>query len=125
VSRFGKVRDKASPFDPSLRDYWEDRRSRRARGQGKPETFAFLSFIHIFGRTREGRRLIWRHTVREPLNVKLRQVKATLLAGLLAVFLVTLAGGDPHYADVSDDVGGMFLALRCLRHRCGAPRAFR
>jgi RNA-directed DNA polymerase len=51
---------------------------RRARGQGKPETFAFMGFTHIFGRTREGRRLIRRHTVRERLNAKLRQVKATL-----------------------------------------------
>jgi group II intron reverse transcriptase/maturase len=52
--------------------------NRQARGQGKPETFAFLGFTHIFGRTREGRRLIRRHTVRERLNAKLRQVKATL-----------------------------------------------
>jgi hypothetical protein len=29
VSRFVKVRGKASPFDPSLRAYWEDRRTRR------------------------------------------------------------------------------------------------
>jgi RNA-directed DNA polymerase len=29
VSRFVKVKGKASPFDPSLRDYWEDRRKRR------------------------------------------------------------------------------------------------
>ena len=49
-----------------------------ARGQGKPETFAFLGFTHIFGRTREGRGLIRRHTIRERLNAKLRQVKATL-----------------------------------------------
>ena len=27
--------------------------NRRARGQGKPETFAFLGFTHIFGRTRQ------------------------------------------------------------------------
>jgi RNA-directed DNA polymerase len=46
--------------------------------QGKPETFAFLGFTHIFGRTREGRRLIRRHTIRERLNAKLRQVKGTL-----------------------------------------------
>ena len=52
--------------------------NRRARGQGKPETFAFLGFTHIFGRTRQGRRLIRRHTIRERLNAKLRQVKATL-----------------------------------------------
>jgi RNA-directed DNA polymerase len=29
VSRFVKVKGKASPFDPNLRDYWEDRRQRR------------------------------------------------------------------------------------------------
>jgi hypothetical protein len=51
--------------------------NRRARGQGKPETFAFLGFTHIFGRTQQGRRLIRRHTVRARLNAKLRQVKAT------------------------------------------------
>ena len=51
---------------------------RTARGQAKPETFAFLGFTHIFGRTRQGRRLIRRHTVRERLNAKLRQVKTTL-----------------------------------------------
>jgi RNA-directed DNA polymerase len=29
VSRFVKVKGKSSPFDPNLRDYWEDRRHRR------------------------------------------------------------------------------------------------
>jgi hypothetical protein len=29
VTRFVKVRGKASPLDPSLRDYWEERRTRR------------------------------------------------------------------------------------------------
>ena len=32
----------------------------------------------VFGRTRQGWRLIRRHTIRERLNAKLRQVKATL-----------------------------------------------
>ena len=52
--------------------------NRRARGQGKPETFAFLGFTHIFGRTQQGGRLIRRPTVRERLNAKPRQAKATL-----------------------------------------------
>jgi RNA-directed DNA polymerase len=59
---------------------WFAHENRRVRGQGKPETFAFLGFTHIFGRTRQGRRLIRRHTVRERLNAKLRQAKATLRA---------------------------------------------
>jgi retron-type reverse transcriptase len=29
--------------------------NRRARGQGKPETFAFLGFTHIYGQSRQGR----------------------------------------------------------------------
>ena len=44
---------------------------------GKPETFAFLGFTHICGR-RQGRFLILRHTVRERLQAKLRQVKETI-----------------------------------------------
>ena len=54
------------------------RENRQARGQGKPETFAFLGFTHICGRTRQGRWLILRHTIRERLRDKLRQVKETL-----------------------------------------------
>jgi RNA-directed DNA polymerase len=50
--------------------------NRRGRGQGKPETFAFPGFTHIFGRTREGRRLIPVVHLRERLNAKLRQIKA-------------------------------------------------
>ena len=46
--------------------------------QSKPDTFAFPGFTHIFGRSRQGWRLIWRRTARERLNAKLRQVKATL-----------------------------------------------
>ena len=29
MSRFVKVKGKVNPFDPDLRDYWEDRRQRR------------------------------------------------------------------------------------------------
>jgi RNA-directed DNA polymerase len=52
--------------------------NRLARGQRKPETFAFMGFTHIFGRTRQGWRLMRRHTVSEGLNAELRQAKATL-----------------------------------------------
>jgi hypothetical protein len=33
VSPFVKVRGKVSPFDPSLRAYWEDRRTQRLVGE--------------------------------------------------------------------------------------------
>ena len=53
-------------------------RKRKARNLGKPETFAFLGFTHICGTSRRGTFLILRHTVRERLREKLRQVKETI-----------------------------------------------
>ena len=53
-------------------------RKRKAQNLGKPETFAFLGFTHICGTSRGGTFLILRHTVRERLREKLRQVKETI-----------------------------------------------
>ena len=53
-------------------------RKRTAQHLGKPETFAFLGFTHICGTSRRGTFLILRHTVRERLREKLRQVKETI-----------------------------------------------
>jgi len=52
--------------------------ARRQRGLRRPETFAFLGFTHICGTSRAGTFLILRHTVRERLREKLRQVKETI-----------------------------------------------
>ena len=51
--------------------------NRRARGL-KPETFSFLGFTHICGTDRRGGFIIRRHTVRERLRGKLREVKETI-----------------------------------------------
>ena len=53
-------------------------RNRKAQGRGKPETFAFLGFTHICGTNKRGSYLILRHTIRERLREKLRQVKETI-----------------------------------------------
>lgn len=37
--------------------------NRQKRGQGKPETFNFLGFSRIWGKTRDGKFAIWRHTL--------------------------------------------------------------
>ena len=50
-----------------------DRRS--ARGLGKPETFQFLGFTHICGKTRKGRFQLKRITDRKRMRAKLRKVK--------------------------------------------------
>jgi len=49
---------------------------RQRRGEGKPETFDFLGFTHICGRTRKGNRFtVKRKTVTKRLRAKLRAIK--------------------------------------------------
>jgi RNA-directed DNA polymerase len=51
---------------------------RRARGQGKPETFQFLGFVHSCGRTRKGWFTVRRHTIGDRWRAKLKEVKEEL-----------------------------------------------
>ncbi|MGH7732131.1 MAG: reverse transcriptase domain-containing protein, partial [Gemmatimonadales bacterium] len=51
---------------------------RKARGEGKPETFSFLGFTHICAVTR-GRFWVRRVTERKRLRAKLKQVKAEIM----------------------------------------------
>ncbi len=53
-----------------------DRRKRR--GQGKPETFTFLGFVHICGKSRNGRFLLWRKSRRDRMRAKLQSIKTDL-----------------------------------------------
>jgi RNA-directed DNA polymerase len=57
--------------------YAAKRRARR--GQGRPETFDFLGFTHICGRSMDGEHFVLvRRTIRQRMLVKLREVKAQL-----------------------------------------------
>jgi len=49
--------------------------NRRRNGRGKPETFDFLGFTHVCGKTRKGRFALLRLTMRKRLRAKLREVK--------------------------------------------------
>ena len=53
-------------------------RRRQRRGLGKPETFTFLGFTHICGRTRRGAFMLQRKTRADRMREKLREVKAEL-----------------------------------------------
>jgi RNA-directed DNA polymerase len=53
-----------------------ERRARR--GHGKPETFNFLGFTHICGRSRAGHFLLTRKTRRDRMQVRLRSIKGAL-----------------------------------------------
>jgi RNA-directed DNA polymerase len=54
-------------------------RLRKARGEGKPETFRFLGFTHICAVSRSGRFWIRRVTDAKRLAAKLKQVKAEIM----------------------------------------------
>jgi group II intron reverse transcriptase/maturase len=56
--------------------YAAERRARR--GLGKPETFNFLGFTHISGRTRQGAFQLKRQTRRDRMRAKLRAIKEEL-----------------------------------------------
>jgi RNA-directed DNA polymerase len=51
---------------------------RKARGEGKPETFTFLGFTHICAVSRKGRFWIRRKTDRKRMTAKLKMVKDQL-----------------------------------------------
>jgi RNA-directed DNA polymerase len=52
--------------------------SRLARGEGKPETFDFLGFTHICGKTKRGKFTVLRKTVRKRWQSKLKEVSREL-----------------------------------------------
>ena len=52
--------------------------NRRNRAEGKPETFNFLGFTHSCARTRKGKFVVLRQTMRKRWQAKLKAVKAEL-----------------------------------------------
>ncbi len=52
--------------------------NRARRGLGKPETFNFLGFTHISGRSRKGGFLLRRKSRRDRMRAKLREIQETL-----------------------------------------------
>jgi group II intron reverse transcriptase/maturase len=56
-------------------------RNRKQRGEKKPETFDFLGFTHLCGKTSKwGRFMVLRKTSSKRMRAKLRQIKQLLLA---------------------------------------------
>jgi group II intron reverse transcriptase/maturase len=53
--------------------------SREARGESKPETFDFLGFTHISGKTRSGGFALKRISMKKRMRAKLKQVKEQLV----------------------------------------------
>lgn len=53
-------------------------KNRERRGEGKPETFVFLGFTHIYGRDRRGRPALKRITSRKKMTAKLADIREQL-----------------------------------------------
>ena len=95
--------------------YAEERRARR--GEGPPETFDFLGFTHISGKTRRGEFTIHRKTSRKKFRAKLLELKTELLRNIHADLSLTGAwlqsvfrGWCQYYA-----VPGNYARLRQFR----------
>ncbi len=53
--------------------------NRKKRGEEKPETFTFLGFTHICGKTRKnGKFIILRHTIKKRMHAKIKEIKDEL-----------------------------------------------
>src|SRR5437588_6834694 len=79
TERFGRFHLELHPEKTRLLEFGRfAAENRKKRGQGKPETFNFLGFTHICGKTRKGRFTVLRQTIRKRLQAKLNEVKAEL-----------------------------------------------
>ena len=77
--RFAKFGLELHPEKTRLIEFGRYAEERRAqRGKGPPETFDFLGFTHICGRTRRGDFTIHRRTARKKFHAKLADLKAKL-----------------------------------------------
>jgi RNA-directed DNA polymerase len=52
--------------------------NREGQGKGKPETFDFLGFTHICGKTKNGKYMVLRHTIGKRIRAKLMELKIEL-----------------------------------------------
>ncbi len=91
-------------------------RDRQQRGQGKPETFAFLGFTHICGKgEKSGRFMVRRQTMRQRLQAKLGEVKTELRRRLhdpipeVGKWLGAVVGGHNRYYGVPLNYAALFL----------------
>jgi hypothetical protein len=75
IPQFGLVAEEVE-METRLIEFGRDAVVRRAqRGFGKPETFNFLGFTHIYGKSRRGKFLLKRRSRRDRMRAKLREIK--------------------------------------------------
>jgi RNA-directed DNA polymerase len=93
--------------------------NRKQRGEGKPETFNFLGFTHICGKTRQGRFMVLRQTIRKRAQAKLQAIDGELQRRMhdslqeVGQWLRAVVGGHIRYYGVPTNSA----ALRSFQYR--------
>jgi RNA-directed DNA polymerase len=94
---------------------------RQERGEGKPETFDFLGFTHICGKSRNGKFTVLRQTIRKRMQAKLREIKIELQKRMhdplkqMGQWLRAVVGGHIRYYGVPTNTA----ALNTFRTKVG------
>jgi len=100
--------------------------SRARRGEGKPETFDFLGFTHICGRSRKGKFVVFRQTKRKKMRAKLKELKLELRRRMhdpisqTGAWLRSVLLGHYRYYGVPRNItamGSFHHQVLCLWHR--------
>ena len=87
--------------------------NRQERGEGKPETFDFLGFTHYCGKSREGKFLVTRKTMRKRFQRKLRALSQQLKQrrhrpiSELGTWLASVLRGYYNYYGVPGNYGSL------------------
>jgi len=95
--------------------------NRRRRGQSKPESFDFLGFTHVCGKSRRGKFIVLRRTSRKRVRRKLSELKLALRRRMHAPvpevgrWLAKVLGGHYNYYGVPHN----YAALHTFRYRVG------
>jgi group II intron reverse transcriptase/maturase len=78
-ARFGQFGLTLHPDKTRLLEFGRfARQNRRARGEGKPQTFNFLGFTHCCSATRDGKFMVLRQTMRQRWQAKLKTLAVDL-----------------------------------------------
>lgn len=96
--------------------------NRKKRDEGKPETFTFLGFTHICGKTKKtGKFTIWRHTIKKKMQTKLREIKDEIKKRMhrpiqeVGQWLKAVVMGHCKYYGIP----GNYEAMNDFRHKIG------
>jgi len=93
---------------------------RRARGEGKPESFNFLGFTHSCATTRKGGFTVLRRTMRTRLHAKLKAVKLELRRRMhrplpeLGAYVRAVVAGHVQYYGVPMNSPPLFAFARAV-----------